>query len=120
MIVLPTGGVVIDTPGMREIQMWGDEEGLMRTFDDIAELAEGCRFSDCRHEREPGCAVRQAIEDGELDAKRFRNYLKLQKELQHLARRKNTKKARQDQRTRDKGYRQFHKERKELKDKGLM
>jgi ribosome biogenesis GTPase len=120
MIVLPTGGVVIDTPGMREIQMWGDEEGLMRTFDDIAELAEGCRFSDCRHEREPGCAVRKAIEDGELDAKRFRNYLKLQKELQHLARRKDRKKARQDERTRDKGFRLFHKERKELKDKGLM
>jgi len=120
MIVLPTGGVVIDTPGMREIQMWGDEEGLKRTFDDIEELAEDCRFSNCRHEREPGCAVRKAIEGGVLDAKRFHNYLRLQKELNHLARRKNKQLARHDQRALGKKYRQINKERKELKDKGLL
>ncbi len=88
MIILPTGGVVIDTPGMRELAMWSDENGLRRTFDDIEELALGCRFRDCRHQGEPGCAVRRAIEDGRLNAKRLSSYLKLKKELVHLTIRK--------------------------------
>lgn len=88
MILLPGGGIVIDTPGLREIQMWGDEEGLKKTFEDIEEYAGRCRFRDCRHEREPGCAIHQAIEKGVLDAGRFRSYVKMQKELRHLAIRK--------------------------------
>ncbi len=91
LVLLPGGGVLIDNPGMREIQLWGDEEGLKETFGDVAELAGGCRFGDCKHEREPGCAVHAALEDGSLDAKRFDSYLKLQKELRHLAERQDQK-----------------------------
>jgi ribosome biogenesis GTPase len=120
MILLQDGGIVIDTPGMREIQMWGDEGGMSRVFDDIEELAGQCRFSDCKHQTEPGCAVRKAIEDGTLDTKRFRNYQKLQKELAHIARRKSKKLERDDQRKFDKRIRLYLKERKELKDKGLL
>jgi len=88
MILLPNGGIVIDTPGMREIQIWGDEQGLRKTFEDIEELATQCRFRDCRHQSEPGCAIRQAIEDGTVDTGRFRNYLKQKRELDYLAVRK--------------------------------
>ncbi len=85
LIVLPGGGVIIDTPGIREIQVWGDGNELDNTFEDIAEIAAGCRFTDCRHNSEPGCAVRAAIDRGELDSARFKNYLKLQREMNHLA-----------------------------------
>jgi ribosome biogenesis GTPase len=85
LLLLPNGGIVIDTPGMRELQVWGDAQGLRQVFDDIEELAAGCRFRDCSHLREPGCAVRAAIEDGRLEAERFQSYLKLKKELQYLA-----------------------------------
>ncbi len=85
LIVLPDGGIVIDTPGMRELQVWGDEQGLKQVFDDIEELAKGCRFRDCQHRTEPGCAVRAAINDGKLDPGRFQSYLKLKKELEYLA-----------------------------------
>jgi ribosome biogenesis GTPase len=85
LILLPGGGAVIDTPGMREIQLRGDEDGLRDTFDDIEQLAEHCRFSDCRHENEPGCAVREAIENGILDPARFDSYRRLQRELRHQA-----------------------------------
>ncbi len=88
LILLPTGGMVIDTPGMRELAMWDDQEGLSKTFDDIEELARGCRFRDCRHQGEPGCAVQKAIADGRLDAKRLQNYAKLKRELVHLSMRK--------------------------------
>lgn len=69
--------MVIDTPGMRELQLWDGEEGIRDTFGDIELLASRCRFTDCRHEREPGCAVRQAIEAGELEPGRLQNYRKL-------------------------------------------
>lgn len=84
LIPVPGGGMVIDTPGMREIQLWGDEEDLGSAFEDIEALAKDCRFSDCRHGTEPGCAVRAAIEEGTLEAARLESYLKLQKELRHL------------------------------------
>lgn len=93
LIVLPEGGILIDTPGMREIEIWGDEDGLSKAFDDIEELAARCRFNDCSHGNEPGCAVNEALESGELDGKRFQNYLKLQKELRRLALRKIGKEA---------------------------
>ncbi len=85
LILLPDGGIVIDTPGMRELQVWGDEQGLRQAFEDIEELAVACRFRDCQHSSEPGCAVRKAIQDGKLDRARFENYLKLRKELEYLA-----------------------------------
>jgi ribosome biogenesis GTPase len=79
LLVLPGGGVVIDTPGMRELQIAGAD--LSRSFADIEELAEKCRFRDCRHESEPGCAVRQAVVNGTLAAERLENYKKLQREM---------------------------------------
>jgi len=85
LIALPSGGLVIDTPGLREIQLWGTDEGLSDAFEDIDAFAGECRFNDCNHESEPGCAVKKAIEDGTLDATRYESYLKLQQELAFLA-----------------------------------
>jgi ribosome biogenesis GTPase len=87
LIQLPGGALVIDTPGMREVQLWIAEEGLEEAFSDVTELFEHCRFSDCAHESEPGCAVKEAIENGTLAPERWESYLKLQRELAHLERR---------------------------------
>jgi ribosome biogenesis GTPase / thiamine phosphate phosphatase len=86
LIPLPSGALVIDTPGMRELQIWSGAEGLPGTFNDIETLAQQCHFRNCQHEREPGCAIQQALADSTLDPKRFLNYQKLQREVQHLAR----------------------------------
>jgi ribosome biogenesis GTPase / thiamine phosphate phosphatase len=85
MVLLPGGGVLIDTPGMRELQLWETGEGLAGTFSEIEALAETCRFRDCRHRQEPGCAVRAAVADGELRAARLESYYKLQDEQAHQA-----------------------------------
>jgi ribosome biogenesis GTPase / thiamine phosphate phosphatase len=74
------------TPGIRELQLWSSQEGLPETFADIEALAQQCRFHDCQHEQEPDCAIQQALAEGELKAQRFLNYQKLQRELNHLAR----------------------------------
>jgi ribosome biogenesis GTPase len=98
LIPLPSGGVLIDTPGMRSVSMWdGDGDGLEQTFADVHELAAGCRFSDCKHEGEPGCAVIAAIAAGTLAPDRLESYNKLLRELrfQEL---KQDKRARSDQR----------------------
>ena len=76
---------MIDTPGMREIQMWADEDDLQGTFHDIEMLAKECRFNDCSHNVEAGCAVRAAIESGDLDTARLESYQKLQNELTYLS-----------------------------------
>lgn len=91
MILLSGGGIVIDNPGMRELQLWVDEEALDTTFGDVREFAAQCKFRDCEHSNEPGCAVREAIEAGRLDAKRFSGFLKLKKEQRYLATRKEAK-----------------------------
>lgn len=91
LILLPGGGIVIDTPGMRELQVWGDEEGLKQVFDDIEELAANCRFSDCSHENEPGCAILEAVNNGTLDLDRLESYYKLKKEFFYLADRQTMK-----------------------------
>lgn len=91
LLVLPSGGLLIDTPGMREVQIWAGEESLQETFADIETLAKQCRFHDCQHDTEPGCAVRQALEDGTLDYQRFLNHQKLQKELDYLVRKQDQK-----------------------------
>jgi ribosome biogenesis GTPase len=86
LIVLPQGGVLIDTPGMREIGVWAaGATGLAETFEDIAELAQNCRFSDCAHESEPGCAVRAAIAGKTLAPERFESFRRLRLEGQHTA-----------------------------------
>ena len=84
LLLLPGGGIVIDTPGMRQVQLWAGEEDLQGTFADIETLAEQCRFTDCSHTAESGCAVRAAIERGELASARLDSYQKLQKELDYL------------------------------------
>jgi ribosome biogenesis GTPase len=84
LFVAPSGGLLIDTPGMREIQLWEGDQGIESAFGDVEELAEACRFSDCRHQGEPGCAVEAALASGRLAADRLESYRKLQKELHHL------------------------------------
>lgn len=81
LIVLPNGGVVIDTPGMRELGIEGTD--LSKTFADIDELSKQCRFSDCSHTKEPGCAVKKAIEDGFISQERLSSYFKLKKEAKY-------------------------------------
>jgi ribosome biogenesis GTPase / thiamine phosphate phosphatase len=89
--LVPGGGILLDTPGIRELQLWDAEEGLGEAFEDVEELAAACRFADCAHEGEPGCAVRQALATGALPSERYESYRKLQRELDALA-------ARQDAR----------------------
>jgi ribosome biogenesis GTPase / thiamine phosphate phosphatase len=88
LILLPGGGLVIDTPGMRELQLWDGDESLQLVFDEIEALAAQCFFGDCGHQDEPRCAIREALAAGTIDAARYESYEKLQKELQYQARRK--------------------------------
>ena len=83
LIMLPNGAMIIDTPGMRELGMWNAEDGINKTFSDIEELTQKCKYSDCTHINEPGCKILEAIENGELDRERFEQYMKLQKESQY-------------------------------------
>jgi ribosome biogenesis GTPase len=87
LVVLPAGGAVIDGPGIRELKLW-DPEGLEAVFDDVAALAPGCRFRDCAHEDEPGCAVRAAVAEGRLAEERFESFKKLEAEARALEARK--------------------------------
>jgi ribosome biogenesis GTPase len=87
LVVLDRGGVVIDTPGLRELQLWDVDEGVADTFTDIADLAAECRFRDCGHDREPGCAVKAAVDEGRLDAGRLGSFLKLTREREAFERR---------------------------------
>lgn len=80
LLLCPQGGALIDLPGMRELQMTGDAIGLRKAFSDVAEIAARCRFRDCRHEGEPGCAIAEALDAGELDADRYEQFLKLKGE----------------------------------------
>ncbi len=112
MIIFEGGGILIDTPGMREIQLWSESDGLNKAFTDIDTLGSECRFSDCTHNNEPGCAVLEAIETGELDANRFKSYLKLQRELKHLARRQGDRDAIDEHKQRWKKVTQFQRFRK--------
>jgi ribosome biogenesis GTPase len=88
LVVLPEGGLIIDTPGMRELQLWDADESVRETFDDIEALATGCHFTDCRHRNEPRCAVKAAVGEGRLAPDRLESYLKLQDEMAELAQRK--------------------------------
>jgi ribosome biogenesis GTPase / thiamine phosphate phosphatase len=88
LVLLPAGGLVLDTPGMRELQLWDGDESLQLVFDDIEALAARCFFSDCRHQDEPRCAVREALAAGTIDRGRYESYEKLQKELKYVARKR--------------------------------
>ena len=85
LLLLPGGGLLMDTPGMRELQLWDVDEGVEETFSDIEELATDCRFSDCEHPGEPGCAVQAAVASGALTSKRLESYQRLLRELRALA-----------------------------------
>ena len=82
LLVMPDGAILIDTPGLRELQVW--EGDIDSAFADIAELAAQCKFNDCAHSTEPDCAVREALETGDLDEGRWTNYVKLQRELRSI------------------------------------
>jgi ribosome biogenesis GTPase len=90
---LDSGLLMIDSPGLRELQLWGDPGSADSTFSDIAEIAEGCRFSDCSHQGEPGCAVQAALSSGELENRRYESYLELRKELDYLNRKQDIRAA---------------------------
>jgi ribosome biogenesis GTPase len=109
LVQLPGGALVIDTPGMRELQLWVADEALEETFDDVTSLFEHCRFSDCSHESEPGCAVKAAIADGTLAQERWDSYLKLEAELAHLERRLD-KRAQAEERKRWRALSRFQRE----------
>lgn len=80
LVMLASGALVLDTPGMRELQLWEGDEGVKETFAEVAALADRCRFSDCRHDGEPGCAVSAALDAGELTAERLASFRKLERE----------------------------------------
>ncbi len=94
VVFLKNGGYLIDNPGMREIQMWTDEQSLRESFRDIDALAAECRFSDCQHGTDAGCRVREALQSGELSANRFANYLTLEDEIEELRRRQKKRQMR--------------------------
>ena len=111
---LESGLLMIDSPGMRELQLWADTGSADDAFSDIAEIAAGCRFSDCSHQGEPGCAVQQALATGELEHRRYDSYLELRRELAYLQRRQSEQGAgKQEQRWKDitKQIRKYYKER---------
>jgi ribosome biogenesis GTPase len=96
LVLLPSGGLILDTPGMRELGLWNADEGVSAVFDDVEALAAQCRFSDCKHRREPGCAVRAALETGELSPDRLAAYEKLQAELAYEHRREDPRAAQEN------------------------
>lgn len=112
LIGLPGGGWVIDTPGMRELKLWDGDDSPQEMFGDIETLARDCRFNDCRHETEPGCAVRAALEEGRLEPGRFANYQKMLKELAYQ-KTKQDRAARMAEKKRQKGMGKFRKSLKE-------
>lgn len=112
LFLLPSGALLIDTPGMRELQLWDTVEGWHHTFADIEQLARQCRYRDCRHEAELDCAVQIALSEGRLEPLRFANYRKTEKELAHLARKeRNVHRKRQKESGRSPGSKPKHRKR---------
>ena len=98
LLVVPSGGLLLDTPGMRALELWDAGEGVSGAFADVEEAAARCRFSDCGHETEPGCAVRAALDAGTLDPERVASYDKLQRELAFVERKQNKRAAAEERR----------------------
>ncbi len=98
LVAIPGAGLVLDTPGMRELALWADEDALDATFVDVDDLAQQCRFHDCAHDTEPGCAVLAAVESGVLDEDRLASWRKLQRELAYLARKQDVRLAQEERR----------------------
>jgi ribosome biogenesis GTPase len=110
LVPLPEGGVLVDTPGLRQLGLWSGEAGLSATFADVEELAAACRFSDCAHGGEPGCAVAEALADGRLSPRRLAGYDKLQKELEHAEGRRAEHERRAEDRRFGRMYKQIMEE----------
>jgi ribosome biogenesis GTPase len=111
LLAIPGGGLLIDTPGLREIQIWATEEGLATAFEDIEALSVRCRFRDCAHEAEPGCAVRAAVEEGRLGPERLASFHKLRAELRSLEIREDPERLRAERarwRVMEKSVRKVH------------
>lgn len=115
MVLLETGGILIDTPGMRELQLWDSGESMGDAFADIEALAAACRFRDCRHAKEPGCAVRAAVAAGELPAIRFESFQKLAAEREHQSKQLDARALLDDKRRAKTMSKALHKH---LKEKG--
>ncbi|MFC1526444.1 ribosome small subunit-dependent GTPase A [Candidatus Latescibacterota bacterium] len=98
LVLLPTGALLLDTPGMRELQLWNADDGVGKSFEDIEALAAQCRFADCTHQSEPGCAVRAAVEKGDLPADRLTSFSKLRDELAYLDRKQDKRAEIEEQR----------------------
>jgi len=113
LYLLPDGGLIIDSPGMRELQLWDVDDGLSQYFDDIENIAQKCRYIDCKHNSEPECAVKEAISLGLLDKDRLENYLKMKNELDFLSKKQNMK-ASQIEREK---WKNIHKQIKNIKKK---
>lgn len=105
LFLVSNGGTIIDNPGIRELQLWSSGDGLKRQFEDIEQIGMLCKFRDCRHENEPGCAVRKALESGTISKDHFENYSKLLKEKQYLELRRNSYEKRNKERKLSKMYR---------------
>jgi len=115
LFFLKTGAMIIDTPGLRELQLWDAGEGVRRAFGELEGLSARCRFRDCRHQGEPGCAVNEAVAQGMFDAKRLENYQKLQREQQFLERKVDAEarqKAKQRIKTLNRSIRRLYQRRK--------
>lgn len=116
LYLLPGGPIIADLPGLRELQLWGDEESLDETFPEIEELANECRFNDCTHSGEPGCRIAEALDTGELPVERWERYLELQRELSYLNRRRDQR-ARQEEQMKWKKIAQYQRELKKSRDR---
>jgi ribosome biogenesis GTPase / thiamine phosphate phosphatase len=106
MFELANGGYIVDSPGLKEIQLWADEDDLNNVFDEIAAVADNCKFTDCNHLNEPGCAVQAALESGKISPERYDSYLSLKNEIAYLERRKNEK-GRHTERLHDKEFTKY-------------
>jgi ribosome biogenesis GTPase len=116
LVALPGGGCVIDTPGIRELGLWLDREAVGTVFPEIEDAARDCRFNDCRHESEPGCAVQRAVEDGDIDPRRLDSFLRLRREAENLERRRDESK-RHEIRARERRFGKMVREVKKIKDR---
>jgi len=120
LLALPSGALVIDTPGIRELKPWVEAEDVSATFDDVEQLIAKCRFNDCGHNGEPGCAVGAALESGELDPKRWRSYVSLQKQAEHLSARRKDLARRQADKAFCKKIDQYRRQYKKLNKDGRL
>lgn len=115
LVILPSGGILIDTPGMRELGLWNAEEGIAQTFSEFDEFAGDCKYADCSHTHEVGCAVLNAVEIGKISKERYEHYLKLQKEIKYLESKQNISAQLEEKRkwkTIHKEMKNFHKKNK--------